>query len=485
MAELDWEAMPIHQAIKSDWKTPELLIEGSLNCAKTTVALDKEIDAVLRWPGIPILLFRWTDDAVSTKLRPALEAILAIRGITAEWDAKQKRYTFANGSMIYAFGLKSVSAIERFNKIRGLGVHRILGDQVEEMDRGVAAELRGRLRPDLTATVRGVSFPFQLTFVANPSDNDFWLSKEFPLDNRIKGRKVYSLSLNDNPKLPRESVESLLRTYAPDHPKHLTMILGRRGPNIDGDPIYEGIYRKDLHWRQTSIGPTPLLEGYEFGKHNPVWVVAQQIYTGGLQIHAGIIGEQMMLHDFLPVVSQYRQEWGLTAVPTKSCSSPMGGSQARSQPRHTALDIMRREKIKVVWTDSGNGADVRGAMIENIATYLRQRNAKGEECFAVNNDPSRFLIVSAGDPTRQSPFIHHALEAGYVWDKHYVSVSNKELRQPYEDDKFANVMHAIENIELNFCAGRPTKEQADAREVEKRQSGAALGPSGPNSWMGF
>ena len=73
MAELDWTDMPIHQAIKADWRTREILIEGSLNCAKTTVALDKEIDALLKYPGIPILLFRWTEDAVTTKLKTAFD----------------------------------------------------------------------------------------------------------------------------------------------------------------------------------------------------------------------------------------------------------------------------------------------------------------------------------------------------------------------------------------------------------------------------
>src|SRR5882672_5420707 len=147
--------MPIHEAIKADWKTPEILIEGSLGCAKTTVFLDKEIDALLKWPGIPILLFRWSQDAVDTKLRPAFEELLSIREVKSTWDEKKKRYVLDNGSMAYLFGLKSVSAIEQYNKIRGLGVSRIGGDQVEEAAQQVAAELRGRLRPDLTATMLG------------------------------------------------------------------------------------------------------------------------------------------------------------------------------------------------------------------------------------------------------------------------------------------------------------------------------------------
>src|SRR5262245_16427393 len=105
MPTLSWAGMPIHQAIKSDWSTAEILIEGSLGCGKTTVGLDKEIDALLKWPGIPILLFRWSKDAVETKLKPAFEELLDIRGISAAWDNKQNCFVFDNGSTAFMFGL--------------------------------------------------------------------------------------------------------------------------------------------------------------------------------------------------------------------------------------------------------------------------------------------------------------------------------------------------------------------------------------------
>src|ERR1700739_535849 len=98
MSELNWSGMPIHQRIKSDWSSPEILIEGSLGCGKSTLGLDKEIDAALKGPVIPILLARWTEEAVSTKLRKAFEELLYIRGITADFDAKSKAYRFENGS---------------------------------------------------------------------------------------------------------------------------------------------------------------------------------------------------------------------------------------------------------------------------------------------------------------------------------------------------------------------------------------------------
>jgi hypothetical protein len=486
MPELDWEGMPIHQAIKADWKSPELLIEGSLGCAKTTVFLDKEIDALLKWPGIPILLFRWSQDAVDTKLSPAFQELLGIRGIRSTWDSKEKRWTFENGSMAYMFGLKTVSAVEQYNKIRGLGVSRIAGDQVEEVAQQVAGELRGRLRPDLTATVQGKRFPFQLTFVANPEDYDFWLSKEFPEDNHIKGRKLYSLSVFDNRHLPQESVDSLLRQYPMEHPKHLTMVQGRRGPNITGVPVFESLYDRDLHHRQVGFQRAmPILESFEFGKHNPVWLFGQQLYAGGLQMLGGIRAQEMALSDFLPIVQQYRQMWFPPGVKILTCSSPMGEKDQSVSPRFTSMEILRKSGFQPSYRDNGNAPDVRLALIETIAGLLRRRTMTGEESFAVNDEPSMWLLASR-DGIKESPFLHIALEAGYCWDKHFVSVSNKEVRQPSEDDKFSNVMHCVENIILNFCAGPFSPADRDARLRAARER-AATEPSsirgGKASWM--
>lgn len=481
MAELDWSEMPIHQAIKSDWATPEILIEGSLNCAKTTVFLDKEIDALMKWPGIPILLFRWTEDAVETKLRPAFEDLLSIRGISATWEAKKKRFEIENGSLCYMFGLKSASVLEQFNKIRGLGVSRIGGDQIEEMSPAVAAELRGRLRPDLKATMNQTRFPFQLTFVANPEDGDFWLSKEFPADNRIKGRRLYSLSIFDNKHLPQESVDSLLRQYPPEHPKHVTMVLGQRGPNITGTPVFEGLYKKEFHRRPIDFRmDAPILESFHFGKHNPTWVFGQQTYDGSMHWLGGIRGQELMLEDFLPIVRAHREQWYPAHLAIKSCTAPLGQKTSEN-----AVGLLRQAGFTVSHRDHGNSPDVRLALIERIAGQLRRRAPSGDEALGVNDAADRWLIASRSE-IKDSAFLHIAFEAGYTWDTHFVSVANKEVRQPREDDKFANAMHCVENIVYNFCYHLSKSERDAKRALIRGASGGSSGPppGGSNSWLG-
>lgn len=486
--QLDWEGMPIHQAFKADWNTPEILLEGSLGCAKTTAALDKEIDALLRWPGIPILLWRWTEDAVTTKLRPAFETVLSIRGIEANWEREHKCYHFANGSLAYAFGLKAVSAIERMNKLRGLGVNRILGDQVEEAERAVAEELRGRLRPDLAATMRHQRYPFQLTFVANPSDEHFWLSREFPADNHIKGRKLYSLSVFDNKHLPQETVDSLLRTWPDGHPKHRTMVLGKRGLNIVGDPVYENLYVRDIHRREMAPHvDEKLLEGFEIGKHNPCWVVARRSYHGGLELLGGVIGQHLVLEDFMRVVKRYRAEWFPKAT-FRTAASPVGEKETTASNRLTLLDILRSLGIKPQWRDTANAPDVQLAMIEELSALLRRRTSGREEAFGLNIDDSRWLVASA-EGEKEQPFLAWAADGGYVWDEHFVSVANKAIRQPRDDDWYANAMRCVENILLNFCMNQPSEYERGLRQQAQRErqdgQGNPYAGLGSNSWMAW
>lgn len=478
--------MPIHLAIKADWKTPELLIQGSLGCAKTTVGLDKEIDALLKYPGIQSLLFRWTQDAVDTKLKTAFEELLNIRGLKATWDAKQKRYEFENGSAAFMFGLKAVSAIEQYNKIRGLGVSRIFGDQVEEMAQEVAGELRGRLRPDLTATMNNRRFPFQLTFVSNPEDTDFWLSKEFPEDNHVKGRKLFQLSVFDNKHLPQESIDSLLRQYPPEHPKNLTMVMGRRGPNITGVPVYDGLYEKELHHRRMIANRAlPFLESFEFGKHNPVYVLGQQMYTGGVSLLGGMRGQEMSLSDFLPIVKHYRQTWIPAGAKILTCTSPMGEKATAAKYRYTPMEILRASGFRPTYADNGNAHDVRLGAIENVASLLRWRTVTGEQSLGINDDPSAWLVAS-NEGIKESAFMHIAFEAGYTWHKNNVSVSSKEILRPVEDDKFANAMHCVENIILNFCAGMTSPQERDRRARQGReqtQGTPQQQSSGKARWM--
>lgn len=465
-------------------------LEGSLSCGKTTVCLYKEIESLKQYPGMHSLVCRWTDDATNLLLRPALEQMARIRDFPMDWNDKQKTYECDNGSRIYSFGLKTQSQDpeQRYGKIRGLPVSRIYVDQAEQLPGDIAAELLLRLRPDLEQNLGGQNYPRQLTFSPNPTNHGHWLDKQFPVNNRIKGRKYYSLSIYDNKhNLPEGFIENALIDFPPAHPKHQTVILGQRGPNIIGDPVFDGLFDRAVHLRPIDTrSEAPLLEAFELGQHNPVWVVGQRTYHGGLVLLGGIVGRHLMLQDFLPMVKRYRADW-FPHAEWKTATGPMGET-ATANDRFTLLTLLRREHFQVQWRDNANALDVRLAMIESLGGLMRRRTMGKEEAFGIHNESSRWLEYSLSDGVVPRTFLAYAFDGGYTWESGAVSVSNKQVRRPHNDEQeqgyYANAARCVEHLMQNFCADIPSDYDRESMRHRSLQAAELAGP-GCGDWMGL
>lgn len=478
----------VHAEFLAD-TTPEIDLEGSLSCGKTTVALWKELEALKKHPGIWILVARWVEDQVKTLLRPAFEQLARIHGSTHTWVDKFNYYEMGNGSRCYMFGLKTISTDneQRYGKLRGLAVSRIYIDQAEQLPEDIAGELRLRLRPDIEARLRGVDYPRQLTFSPNPTNFDHWLAKQFPETNKTKGRRYYSLSLFDNAhNLPDQMIENVLTQYPVVHPKHQTVIMGRRGLNVIGDAVYDKMFDRDLHVMDVEWDrDVQLIEAFELGKHNPVWVIAQRTRAGRLNLIGGMLGERLMLADFLPHVERTRREWfpPLPGRPVtiKTCVSPMGEHDSPGSDRYTLISLLRKAKFKPTWRDNANAHDVQLATIEDVGDMLR------EGTIAINADAARWQSVAPDKTVKERPFMAFAFEGGYVWDAHDVSVSNKSMRQPFVDDEYSTASRCVENLVLNFCAGQPSSEDRAARmrkaAEQSRGNGYEVSVGGKAPWM--
>ncbi len=470
-----WEG--VHVAIFND-TTPELEVSGARMSAKTTLLLDKEIHYLRKYPGIKSLLCRFSDTACATKLRPRFEELCAIRGfIPARWDSKELAFVFDNGSKAYMFGLKAANAAARYEKLRGLDVARVFVDQAEELPGDIGQELR--------ASLRQKNYPHQITFAPNPVARPSWLADKrhggFPEDNSFAGRFHFEVSIYDNRyNLPPESIEMMERTYPPDHAKHGAMILGKRGPNVFGDAVFEETFRRALHVRPIATNlDGELYEAFHVGKHNPCVVYAQRPYAGGLVLLGGILGEDLFLEDFLPIVKQQRSMWFRNHQgKTLTCASPDGASVASSGSRFTSQQVLRSAGYTVRAIEGSNAADVQLGLIEQLAGYQRRRNISGDESFGVNNDPQRWLTASM-EGVEPNPFMAHAFEATLVWDEHMASVGNNVVRKVAEDDYFANAVHCVQAIEINFCGSRETQADIERKKAAQREQTY----TGPTSWM--
>ena len=437
-------------------ETPELDLEGALSSGKTTACLWKVHISLDTRPGIHWWIGRYGDGETQTKVRPAFEQICQQAGSDLTWNAKELAYDFANGSKCYSYGLKSPDAMSRYSKMRGMGVAGVYLDQAEELPEDFSLELRLRLRQP--------GFPHQLIFSPNPPNVTHWLAHQFPDDNSLPNRRYYAVSIHDNAhNLPPALLASALAAYPPDHAKHRSVILGQRGLNVTGIPVYKGLFQRALHIRPLDYNPrAPLLEAIDFGKHHPCVLWAQQPFQGGLHLLGGLLGQDLFLDDFLPMAQQYRAQWFPSIAARQTCCDPAGSHQSSQGIRFNGVDILKRFGMVPQWKDNSNAPDVRLATIEALGGHMRRRSGSGE-AFAVESNPERWLRVSLDGPVAD-PFVGDALEAGYVWDEHMVSVGNKQVRKPKKDGWFEHGMNCTEYLELNFGALQPTASEVAARQ---------------------
>lgn len=447
--------------------TAEISLEGALSSGKTTACLWKEFNAYQEQPGVTGWIGRYGDGETQTKIRPAFEQVCQQAGATPRWDAKELAYCFDNGSKCYAYGLKSPDALSRYSKMRGMGVARIYNDQTEELPEDFSLELRLRLRQP--------GFPHQLTFSPNPPNVTHWLAQQFPDDNRIAGRAYYAISIYDNQhNLPAELLRAALLAYPPEHAKHRSVILGKRGMNVTGEPVYKGAFVRGLHEAAVDYDPRlPLEMALDFGKHHPCAVFRQVSALGQVRFLGGILGQSLYLDDFLDLVLRYRSQWFPNPVAIKECCDPAGAADT-SHGTAGAVKTLREKGIRPVFVGDANSPAVRLAMVERMASQMRKRAADRSEAFVINIDPERWFTVSE-KATVPDRFLADGFEAGYVWDEHTVSVGNKQLRRPKKDGWYEHGQNCAEYLELNFGA-EPPKPPKAATQV-RAQRGTA------DAWM--
>ena len=453
-------------------ETEQIDLEGAIRSGKTTAALRKVIRSCCKYPGIHWLICRYSDGATRSLLRPVFEKLCVDAGIPYKWDHNARHYTLPNDSWVYAFGLKSQTLQERYARFRGVTLASIYNDQTEELPEDIFVELTGRLS-------QTGNYPHQIILTPNPMEEDSWLAREFPEENNYAHRKYYRVSVYDNAhNLDQDTIERLERIYPPAHVKHRPMILGQRGMNVIGQPVYGAIdvhqpetaaFQRARHERSLALDLTlPLYESIDYGKHHPCVVWAQFTPWSDLRVLGGVMGQSMYLEDFAPIIQQYRKRWFPTALEIQTCCDPAGSHNNSQGVKQNGVSVLQDLGFAPSWQPDSNSPAIRLAMVERIASHMRRRTPTGE-AFGVDN--SRWVRVSLTTVTPHR-FVADGLEAGYVWDEHQISVGNKAMRRPKKDGWYEHGQNCLEYLEHNFGGVQPTLEQTlrHATSVKHREA---------------
>jgi len=432
----------IQSAILLD-PTRELDVEGALRASKTTVCLWKELNAALEQPGIHSLIARWTDDATEKILKPIWRSICQQAGVRLTWNSSEGYDELSNKSRVYVLGLKTQDQTNRYAKFRGLTLARVYVDQAEELPQDIYLELAARLSQS--------GYAHQIVISPNSVNEDHWIASEFPADNRNPHRKYYSLSVYDNRQnLPASVIPNLERLYPCDHPKHRTMVLGKRGMNVIGEPVYKGAFVRAVHEGSAEYDPRLELQmALDFGKHHPYALFRQVSPLGQLRYLGGIFGQDLYLDAFLDLVLEYRARWFPRPVAIRECCDPAGTADT-SHGTEGASKILSAKGIHPVTQANANSPAIRLAAIERIAGHLRGRTADRAEKVCIS-DSDRWIRVSAHEVVIDRVFAD-GCEAGYVWSPHYISVGSKQVRVPKKDGWYEHCQNTNEYFEICFGA---------------------------------
>lgn len=423
-------------------------IEGAVRSGKTTLCLVKVLDACQTHPGIHWLICRFSDDDTHKLLKPLWRAICLRAGVPLTWNSEEGYDELPNGSRVYITGLKTQDQTNPFRKFRGLTLAGVYNDQSEELPHEVYQELVLRLSQN--------GYPHQLLLSPQTVGEDHWIAKEFPHDRALKpGRAYYALATHDNAhNLPPNYIAEMEQAHPPGTPIHSTLILGRRGAQVVGDPVYgtpadgsrPGAFLRSRHEVPCAYDPRLELQvGLDFGKHHPCIVARQVSPVGQTRYLGGILGHDLMLDAFLPEAQRYLNVWFPDPIDTKWCADPAGFTNP------VGLDMgatLREHGIQARYREESNSPAARVALIERVTKQMRSRAMDGSEALVVAKD-DRWIRLSANGVVLHR-MVADAFEFGYVWDKHMVSVGSKQMRKPEKDGWHEHPMNVVEYLEANF-----------------------------------
>jgi len=412
---------PVQKAIVRAITQPQhrfVDVEGALRSAKTWSILIGIRRSLEDHPGIVWTMARWNKADLDQKLVPDWRNVCALMSVPhGRWNTLERCFDFANGSRLYAVALKASQAAQRYAHIRGLTTAGFYINQLEEVPEDVYDEAALRLSQP--------GFPQLMIVDPNPVPDTHWIAKMWPDDNRKPDHRYIRLAIWDNKhNLSPETIAAAERLYPEGHPRRRVKLEGKRGLAVHGKPVYVGAFNRTRHATQAvELHPDlPLGEAYDYGFHHPCVVWYQYAPWGWLRVLGGVMGSDLHLEHFLPIVERYRNLWFPQRVRIDATCDPAGAAQNSQGLRGTPVGMLQdwyREHgerdakgafVTPMFTPDANQPERRHAATELAATYMA-RQVNGAEAFLV--DPERWVLVALGDERFDNFFID-GLDAGYV-----------------------------------------------------------------------
>jgi hypothetical protein len=243
-------------------------------------------------------------------------------------------------------------------------------------------------------------FPQLMVVDPNAVPETHWIAKRWPVTNSRSNHRYIRLAMRDNAhNLDASTIAAAEELYPVGHPLRLIKIEGRRGLEVNGTPVYTGAFVRSRHAATAlDLNPElPLCEAYDYGFHHPCVVWYQWAPWGHLRVLGGVMGSDLHLDAFLPIVERYRDcgsrigststrratrparmrtRKGCAGRRSRCCGTGIGNTASATRTASTSPCAITR-------TPTPPSAEV--AATQKAATYMRRR-VNGEEAFLVDTE---------------------------------------------------------------------------------------------------
>lgn len=460
---------PQAEAIQSS--APYVDIEGGLRGSKSTAAHIKAYLLNNQYPGIDMLMSRYTDEDTFGELAPRWRGFAEAHGLRLAWNSSEGYDEVVNSPVgvsghrtrIYLRGLRSADTARPYAKVRGLNLSHIHIEQAEELPKGWHGELVGRLSQQ--------GYPHSLWYTPQPVNTDHWIAELFPETNPDPNYHYIRTNCYENAaNLPPGYIEQLEATYPVGSAQRRTLLEGRRGLAIDGDAVYKGYFNRAIHVSEQVYldRHTPLVESWDFGHSHPCVSWRQYLPIGRLQVLGAVMGQNMFLEDFVPAALQFRAEWCPNPLTIHSTGDPAGLDITNQGVEVSKVrDVLAQHKVHPISDErmkSANRPEVRYQAQQVIGQYMRRFALDGKPAFLIH---PRAVILKASGPMH-TPFAADGYEAGYVWDGRARVGMSANLRLAKKDGYYDHYQNTEEYAAIAFAPAQPTQQ------TQKKAEAAAL-----------
>ena len=455
---------------------------------------------VYKYPGIQVFYCRYKDDDLVT-LRDVWSKVSVYFPVylQPQWNSSDQSWDFPNGSRVLLSSLRvseGATAAAIHGKYKGKTIAVVIIEEAQEVPWANYLGLKERLSQSKTPAGEDFNYPLKIVLVHNSVDEDHWIAKEeFPLgsDDETCNKQghlhiradLYSNAQNLGPNV----IAGYEQDYPADHPLRRTVIEGKRGVTLLGDPVYRHSFRRPFHVAKTRLAIEkyyPLLEGWDFGQQKPAVVWAQYIrHLAAFRILGAVKGSEVFLELFAPKVLEIRRAlFGPDhELQIRSWCDPTGatGNGGLSfTPVQLLQDLGVNAQPATSGTRDGNDPEVRDKAIQTLGGYMHRKAVDGSQAFQLSPVCIECEFKDGVWQTKETNLLVAAFEVGYIWSKGALSDAHPNLRKPQKGTRFDDLMNALEYIVTGeqipaapsvqmLSAATAQYQTAPEREILRRQ----------------